>query len=251
MLNHRGWEAILSSLQDGFYCVAVDLPGHGASVLTDREGAPKDFGGCADAVLGAADALGIDRFAVVGYSMGGRLALHLALSAPERITAAVLESASPGIKDESDRHARWVQDQRTARELESLAGDAAGLRNFLMHWYAQPIFQGLADKPALLEAAIAAQTAQDPIESAAALRLLSVAKQPSHWEAIGALACPALCIVGDQDRKYRMIAEEMSDLSPRIALGQFAACSHNVHLENPAGYTTALNLFLDSVCKHA
>ena len=81
------------------------------------------------------DRLGIARAPVVGYSMGGRVALHLALGAPERVAALVLESASPGIADAAQRAARVKSDEALADDIERL-----GIEAFVDRWEAQPLF---------------------------------------------------------------------------------------------------------------
>src|SRR5690606_16502230 len=102
------------------------------------------------------------------------------------------------------------------------------------------IFSTLAARPDLIRPIIDARSRHDPRQYAMALERFSIARQPSHWDALKDWAVPTLCIVGEHDHKYTFQAEQMSEASPRIAVEIFAGCSHNVHLENAAGYTTSV-----------
>src|ERR687894_1108620 len=137
MGSSADWRGAIAALGDRYFCIAVDLPGHGASL-----GMPPDtytIEGAARAVIGILDELERVRTVIAGYSMGGRLALYLALRYPERCAGLLLESASPGIEDEEERTARRETDEEWARCLES--GD---FEAFLQDWYAQPLFASLA-----------------------------------------------------------------------------------------------------------
>src|SRR5918994_3254865 len=133
MGSSADWREIMAALWDRTFRIAVDLPGHGASL-----GLPPDsytIEGATRAVIRTLEGLEVTRPVVAGYSMGGRLALYLALRYPERCAGLFLESASPGLEGASEREARGVADDSKARRLES--GD---LEAFLRDWYRQPLF---------------------------------------------------------------------------------------------------------------
>lgn len=239
------WDVVARPLSDAFYCVCPDLPGHGASLIQDTA-APPDFSEAAAALAARLVEMGLKRPALAGYSMGGRLALYCACRWPERFSCVVIESASPGLKTDSDRAARLEQDEALAVQLDA-ARDPALFRAFLEAWYAQPLFSSLAKKPALLDDLISRRTGNRPEQLAAALRALGTGAQPGLWDALPGYRLPTLTIAGALDRKYCQIAEEMSDSCARIAVHVMADCGHNVHFENPSGYTTVIRSFLEAI----
>jgi len=104
MGSSADWTGVTAALADACHSLAVDLPGHGAS--TGLADAFYTMEGAAKALLDLLDGRGIERCAVVGYSMGGRLALYFAMRFPERCRALFLESASPGLATAQERTAR-------------------------------------------------------------------------------------------------------------------------------------------------
>ena len=150
------WWGVRAALNGSHRCLAVDLPGHGASLDLPH---PQVYtaGGAALGLLDLLDELNLERPVVVGYSMGGRLALYLALRHPERCAGLFLESASPGIENPAERRARREADEERARRLES--GD---FETFLADWYRQPLFASLARHERLVEKIVEARRATIP-----------------------------------------------------------------------------------------
>ena len=117
MGSSADWREVVSEIGERTFCIAVDLPGHGASL-----GLPPDsytIEGATRAVIRTLEGLEVTRPVVAGYSMGGRLALYLALRYPERCAGLFLESASPGLERSSERAARRVADEPKAERLKS------------------------------------------------------------------------------------------------------------------------------------
>ncbi|MBP8130091.1 MAG: 2-succinyl-6-hydroxy-2,4-cyclohexadiene-1-carboxylate synthase [Candidatus Hydrogenedentes bacterium] len=240
------WDDIASAFSGAFRCLCVDLN----RIVADTAGRC----GMADVgarVLGGLDALGIGRAAWVGYSMGGRLALYCALEYPGRVSRLVLESASPGLREEDDRAQRREHDAALARRLEEAGAyprgeEYASFRALVEWWYDQPLFASLQNKRALRERIIQRRLAGDPRVFARVMRALSIADQPDLWPLLAKHRIPTLLIVGEQDRKFHMLAEAMAEACPAVGLQPFPECGHNVHLENPAGYATVLRAFLSA-----
>src|SRR5215217_7313125 len=117
MGSSADWQDAMATMRDPAFCIAVDLPGHGVS----RGLTPGSYTmeGSARAVIRTLEDLGLERALVAGYSMGGRLALYLALRYPERCAGLFLESASPGLESDQERNARRAKDEERARRLES------------------------------------------------------------------------------------------------------------------------------------
>jgi 2-succinyl-6-hydroxy-2,4-cyclohexadiene-1-carboxylate synthase len=227
------WSDAISALDERFYCVAPDLPGHGVSLGLLPEAYTVE--GATRAVLDLLDRFGAARPAIVGYSMGGRLALYLALRHPERCSGLFLESASPGIEDATKREARRRSDEQRAERLE--AGDLASI---LHDWYRQPLFASLAQREDLLQETIEARMHNDPVELARSLRGMGTGHQPSLWDDLDALQVPAVAVAGELDEKYARISRRIAGSSPNARAVVIPGAGHNVRLEAPEAYLALL-----------
>jgi 2-succinyl-6-hydroxy-2,4-cyclohexadiene-1-carboxylate synthase len=237
------WKEIATPLPKYFHCLCPDLPYHGRTrVDCDTPLTMELVAQELDAWL---DARGIARCAVVGYSMGGRLALQFAVQFPSRVTRLVLESASPGIEDEAQREQRRAHDARMAQRMEAMNADIA-LCQFLDEWYAQPLFETCRRYPERLKQLIASRMDNDPRNLAQCLRGMGAGAQDNLWPAACALQVPVLAIAGEEDHKYRAIAERLADRNKNLAASILSGCGHNVHWERPGPYTSLLEHFLQA-----
>ena len=227
------WTGAIATLDERFYCVAPDLPGHGASLGLPPECYTME--GTMRALLDLLDDLDIERAALVGYSMGGRLALYLALRHPARCLRLFLESASPGIESEAEREARRRSDEEKALRLEK--GD---LESFLDYWYRQPLFAPLARREGLLQETIGARLRNDPTELARSLRGMGAGEQAPMWGRLGALRVPALAVAGELDERYAGIARLMASVNPLFRAAVVTGTGHSVRLEAPKAYLALL-----------
>ena len=225
----RSWSPVATELARDRRVVLVDAPGHGASALTRadlQDGAQ---------LLGVAGGEAV----YVGYSMGGRLALHLAVARPDLVRALVLVGATAGIEDDDERAARREADARLADEIERDGVDA-----FLTRWLAQPLFASLPRD----EAAIDERRRNTAAGLASSLRLAGAGTQQPLWSVLPRLAMPVLVVAGDRDAKY-------VSLGHRLAMGigenaRFAAvpdAGHAAHLEQPARFVTLLREWLAEI----
>lgn len=227
------WRLLADGLGSDFGVVALPLPGHGAPPV-------KDFD---DAVARMYEFLRARPPAhLVGYSMGGRLALATALrfacSAPAAMRSVTIISATPGIASEVERAARARDDDRLAEKLER-----QGLERFVSDWYAQPLFASLADRPALLRELVTRRAQGDAAALAAALRALTVGRQASCWDELPRLAAPALWIAGDRDAKYRAIAAHAASLCPRARALTVCDAGHLPHVERASFTAERIRVF--------
>jgi len=238
MGSSADWRDVRVPLGDRTFCVAVDLPGHGASLGM----APDTYSieGAARAMISILDDLEVVRPIVVGYSMGGRLALYLALRYPERCAGLFLESASPGLESADERAARRAADESKARRLES-----DDFRAFLRDWYCQPLLASLARDENLLRRTIEARLRNDPGELARSLRVMGTGSQPSLWGELEYLTVPTLAVAGGLDGKYAGISSRLAGINPRIESAVVPGAGHNVHAEAPEEYVALLGSFLD------
>jgi len=214
----RSWQPVRHALAARYRALAPDLPGHGA--LAERR--PGSFAAC-DAYLRV---LAEDPIVLAGYSMGGRIALHAALSLGARVRRLVLIGASPGIADPAERAARAAADAALAERIEAI-----GVEAFVREWGAQLLFAGMPR-------GIAESAEQDRLRNgapglAAALRGLGTGVMPSLWERLAELEPPVELVVGERDVKFRAIAERMEPLLRDARLHVVAGAGHAVHLEAP------------------
>ena len=235
--NGGDFAGLVAGLTDRFRLLAPDLPGHGRSRLP---GSVCTMEGCAAALVSWLDREVGRKALLYGYSMGGRLALYLALRYPGRFAAVVLESASPGLADAGARAARRQHDEALARRLER-EGTAA----FVATWYAQPLFDSLRSAPGFAE--LLARRQQQPAAGlAASLRGMGTGSQPSLWSELARLSLPLSVIVGENDAKFRDIALKMMTYQSAIDVHVVPGAGHNVHLEQAEAFTARLRTCLQA-----
>ncbi len=223
--TRRAWDPLARRLDHERYIpLALDLPGHGEQAAA----APIDFAVCVQHVLARAPA----RFELCGYSLGGRVALHVALHAPERISRLVLVSTSAGIEDDREREARRACDERLASELES-----EPYERFIERWRTQPLFA--SDPPEVGERAREDQRRNSPRALARALRGIGTGQMEPLWTRLGSLAMPTVVLVGDRDEKFLALGRRMADALARGELVVLAG-GHRLPLENPAALAAVL-----------
>jgi 2-succinyl-6-hydroxy-2,4-cyclohexadiene-1-carboxylate synthase len=225
--TRRTWDRVIARLDPQRYRpLALDLPGHGDFGSYKR---PITFAGCVAEVLAAAP----ERFVLCGYSMGGRVAQHVALAAPERLSRLVLVSTSPGIEDHRERLQRREADRQLADELERLP-----LAKFIERWSEQPLF---ADDPAELGAlAREDQLRNDPHALAGAMRGLGTGEMEPLWGRLGELTMPVTVVVGDRDAKFRALGARMLAMLPASRLVSVSG-GHRLPLESPAELSHVLS----------
>jgi 2-succinyl-6-hydroxy-2,4-cyclohexadiene-1-carboxylate synthase len=230
------WSDVIALLgREGYPAIAPDLPGHGATAP------PADPGRCAIGET-AADlvalvaALGAPRAHWAGYSMGGRVALRLAIGHSAAVASLLLESASPGIESSADRAARRASDEALAREIE-----ARGIEWFAEHWAAQSVFATQRALPAeVLSRQREGRFRASPAGLAASLRGLGQGAQPWLGGEASRVACRALLLTGALDSRYGAIADRMAAAMPRASRAVVPEAGHNIHLERPDAFGRAL-----------
>ena len=220
------WGAVAERMGGRRQVVRVDLPGHGGS-----GGVRVGFAEAAS-LVGAAGGVG----AYVGYSLGGRLCLRLALDRPDLVRALVLVGASPGVADPAARAERRAADEALAEGIER-----DGVEAFLDRWLAGPLFATL---PAEL-AGRADRLANTPQGLAYALRRLGAGAQEPLWDRLAGLGPPALLVAGALDAKFAAIAREMTTaIGPAARVALVPGAGHAAHLERPAEVATLVEEFL-------
>jgi 2-succinyl-6-hydroxy-2,4-cyclohexadiene-1-carboxylate synthase len=228
--THRAWDGVRARLGEERYTpLALDLPGHGLQADYER---PITFAACVDYVLELAP----ERFALCGYSMGGRVALHVALAAPARVRALVLVATTAGIEDPSERALRREADQRIAEELQS-----APFESFVERWRGQPLFAG--EPPHVGALAREDHRRNRPAALARVLRGIGTGQMEPLWGRLGELRMPVTVLVGERDEKFRAIGRRMAEELPEAELKVLPG-AHNLVLESPSELAEALLLVL-------
>ena len=164
--------------------------------------------------------------AVAGYSMGGRLALHLAAREPERFAALITVGASAGIDDPGARRARREADEVFADLVESQP-----IERTVEQWERLPVFAGQPE--ALIEAQRPGRLSHSPHELARLLRSAGQGALEPVWDRIPAIAAPLLAIAGERDSAYVAAAERLAALAPRGRAAAVPGAGHAAHLERP------------------
>ena len=225
--TRRAWDGVACLLdRERYNPLALDLPGHGEAAGAAR---PITFPGCVAAVLGQAP----ERFTLCSYSLGGRVALHVALAAPERVGRLVLVSTTAGIEDPAERAERRQADRRLADQLE-----ATPFEDFIERWRTQPLFAG--EPPEVGELAREDQRRNRPDALAAALRGIGAGEMEPLWDRLDELTMPVTVVVGDRDAKFCALGRRMVGLLPDAELVVVPG-GHGLPLENPAALAQVLD----------
>jgi 2-succinyl-6-hydroxy-2,4-cyclohexadiene-1-carboxylate synthase len=174
----------------------------------------------------------------VGYSMGGRLALHLAVREPERFAVLVTVGASAGFADPAERERRRLADEELAAWME-----ASSIEDVVARWERLPVFEGQPEE--LVEAQRGGRLSHDPSLLARLLRTAGQGALPGVWERLGALAHPVLALAGERDERYLEAARRMALLAPRGHARPVSGAGHAAHLERPEEVARLLREFLD------
>jgi 2-succinyl-6-hydroxy-2,4-cyclohexadiene-1-carboxylate synthase len=218
--THTGasWDSVRQAYGDRARQLAPDIRGHG----TESESEPVDL----DHVIADVSEQAPGSFTLVGYSMGGRIALHVALALAPRVQRVVLIGASPGIADPAQRAVRRAADERLADELEH-----STIEQFASEWARTPV---LAGQPPEVAATVHADRLRNtPAGLARALRGLGTGALPSLWERLGELTAPTALVVGERDHKFREVAASMAAAIAQTEVVVAGGCGHAVHLEAP------------------
>jgi 2-succinyl-6-hydroxy-2,4-cyclohexadiene-1-carboxylate synthase len=222
--------------------IALDMLGHG------RTDAPADPARYAierveEDIVAALLLLGIPaRSAILlGYSMGGRIALYTAFSGFFR--ALILESASPGLRTSAEREQRRLSDEALAARIER-----TGVPAFVEYWEQLPLFASQRTLPEEVRTTLRTQRLRNCASGLAnSLRGIGTGSQPSLYERLPTLDLPVLLLAGENDQKFCQIAHEMARQLPRATLHVVPGAGHTVHLEQPEPFISLVHHFCQEV----
>ena len=231
------WQPIIERMSNHFYCLALDLPGHGQ---TETHGPQEFFTMTSFALTLKAfiQDLKPDPVSLVGYSMGGRFALYLSMLFPTLWTRIVLESVSPGLHTEKERQQRLKKDIKLAKKIAD-----GNFNQFLNDWYQQPLFQSI-QKHKDFDQLLMRRGKNRPEQVALALQAMSLGNQPSFWLKARKLSTPVLLIAGELDRKFQNILSEFNQYCANSDFVVIKQAGHNTHFEQPLAFYRQIDKFL-------
>jgi 2-succinyl-6-hydroxy-2,4-cyclohexadiene-1-carboxylate synthase len=236
--SQRTWAAAAAYLASARFLIMPDLPGHGATPVHAELTLPQ----LADALVELCGALTESPLSVGGYSMGGRIALHMMSQHAAKISGAVLLGASPGIADTKRRAERRRSDDELAARIE-----ASPIDWFVDFWERQPIFASQRNLAPDRQAAIRAERLKcSRAGLVAALRNWGTGVQDYLPPRLSAIEVPTLLLAGELDEKFRASNEILRTALPAAHARVIPGAGHAAHLEQPAAFAEAVRGFLSS-----
>lgn len=236
----KSWRSLVEVLAPNFTTIAVDVVGHGRSAspeALDRY----QMARAVDDLAALLRALGHERAAWLGYSLGGRIALQVAVRRPDVVSALVLEGATPGLDTAEERAARIAADEVLARRLER-----EGLEAFVDFWQSIALWD--SQQRTLTEEQRAAlrrgRLAQDPVGLAGSLRGMGTGSQEWVGDRLGTIEVPVLVTAGTLDTKFSAIARQMAEAIPDATMRLIEDAGHAAHLERPDVFNAVVRDFL-------
>ena len=233
--NHLDWDPIINALSNEWYCITVDLPGHGDQgdellTCSGDSALNKLF----DEVLSVAK----EPLNLVGYSLGGRVAMRLAQQHPDRILSLCIESAHPGLTDINDRKSRVQSDKVWANRFLNQP-----LNVVLKDWYQQAVFNCNDHKQ--LQVLIDKHLGQTGALLSKALSNFGLGLQEPYWDFLSQWRKPLLYISGESDIKFSSIGEEIKQNNQHSQHIKIKHSAHNCHQDQPQQFIEVIHKFLN------
>ncbi len=227
----KTWEEVIEELPNSLAILAIDLIGHGKTAKP-LEASRYSVEEQIEDLRTIFDQIGWKDFILVGYSMGGRLALSYANK--YSVAHLILESSSPGVQDKEAREQRIEADSNLAAMIEK-----EGIESFVEYWGNIPLF--LSQKKLSLKKRRAIReerVSQEEIGLANSLRGFSTGIQPSLWDKLDSMIFPVTLVTGAEDKKFCEIAKKMEEILPNVKRITVKEVGHAIHVENPKLFAT-------------
>ena len=236
------WQEHRRPFSNQHQVLTIDLPGHGRTSsppTPDRytmQAVSKDL-------ISIFEFLNLSAVNLLGYSMGGRLALYVATTHPSFLHSLILESTSPGLETTTQRLARIDNDGHLADKIE-----AYGIPAFVEHWQRLPLFATQKRMPEEIRNRLNNQRLSNNASGLAnSLRGMGTGCQPSLWSQLDTIHLPVLLLAGGLDEKYAALARQMEASLPKAQLRVITDSGHNIHLEKPESFTGHVLAFLSEL----
>lgn len=229
----RSWRELITRMPDGWMWIVPDLRGHGETQT--RHGAPCSMAACTADLVNLWDELGVERTHLVGYSMGGRLALHVGARRPERVLSLVTIGAHAGL-DEDAREGRRRGDEALAERIEQ-----DGLEAFVDYWGSLPLFGGLQQRGPAYVAHVRAERMQNHVAGlACSLRGMGAGVMEPVWDELARAPFPCTFVAGQLDHGYVASARRLTAAVPNGHTELVLRAGHAVHQERPDAFARVL-----------
>lgn len=240
--SSNGWRDLAEAIGGEFEAIAIDIVGHGQ---TD---APEDLERymmrrCVDDLAATLRALGHERATWLGYSMGGRTALQVAVHRPDVVSALILEGATPGLATEAEREARVASDEVLAQKIEG-----EGVEAFIDFWENVPLFDSQKRMPEERRRRVREGRLRNRATGLAnSLRGMGTGSQEDVRDRLEGVAVPTLLITGVLDTKFTDLGREMAQVLPNATMFTIDDAGHAAHVERPDVFASMVLEFLRGV----
>ena len=229
----RSWRELISHMPEGWKWIVPDLRGHGQTVT--RSGAPCSMEACTEDLVAIWEELDLGRTHLVGYSMGGRLALHVAARRPERLLSLLTIGAHAGL-DEDARPGRKEGDEALAQRIER-----EGIEPFVDYWGSLPLFAGIERRGEGYVAQLRAERLQNHVAGlACSLRGMGAGVMEPVWDQLARVTVPCTFVAGQLDHGYVASARRLAAAVPNGQVEIVLRAGHAVHQERPDAFARVL-----------
>lgn len=235
----QNWQPHTAVFSQQYQTLTIDILGHGRSA-SPTDITPYRMENVAADIIILLDQLKIDQAHLLGYSMGGRLALYLALHYPKRFRTLILESASPGLETAVSQQERIKKDNSLADWIEENGIDA-----FVNRWEQLPLWNSQEQLSEEQRFTLRQQRLQNNLTGLAnSLRGMGTGQQPNLWPQLSSLTIPTLLLAGEHDSKFVSINQQMVSQMPNTQLKIIPQAGHTVHLEQSSPFQQTILQFL-------
>jgi 2-succinyl-6-hydroxy-2,4-cyclohexadiene-1-carboxylate synthase len=229
----RSWREVIAAMPPGYQWIVPDLRGHGQTRI--EPGAPCSMDASLSDLEMIWDQLGIERTHLAGYSMGGRLAIHVAVHRPDKLLSLLTIGAHAGLDDEA-REGRRLGDEALAQRIEQ-----DGLEAFVNYWGSLPLFAGLERRGPSFVAQVRAERMGNTVAGlAASLRGMGAGVMEPLWNDLSRVGVPSTFVAGQLDHGYVASARRLAAAVPNGRVEIVLRAGHAVHQERPDAFARVL-----------
>ncbi len=231
------WDSLSNKLQDNYYCIALDLPGHGQT-KSDNE-TDYTIEKTSESIVEFLNNQNIENSYLLGYSMGGRVAFYLLTHYPEIFQKAIIESSSPGLKTEQEKKERVQKDLLLSKRMQMQP-----IELFLLDWYNLQLFSSIDKSTDAFKSMISRKSKNNIEQLSISLKQCGTGVMPSLWNLLSDIQAEVLLITGNLDKKYTNIAQKICSEQTKFLHEIIDGASHNVHFEKEDLFCKTINNYL-------
>jgi 2-succinyl-6-hydroxy-2,4-cyclohexadiene-1-carboxylate synthase len=236
------WKPFINGWSKQYKVIAVDIIGHG-DTESPGDSSRYDIEYIAKDMIMLLDVLNVDKAHVLGYSMGGRLALTIAYLYSSRVHSLILASTTAGIRTEEERIVRREQDAILAMNIELF-----GVEEFVNGWECIPLFESHNRLPLEKKEALRAERLnQSPTGLANSLLGMGTGSQSSWWDILYTVDLPVMVLCGEWDSKFCVLANELEESLPNAKKIKILQAGHAIHVEQPEKFDTMVMDYLNQM----